>query len=192
MNTSAGSLPAPRRLRSPLRSPKTVARVAADFEALFLAEYPAVVAVAARVLQERQAAEDVAQEVFLDFHVRFPKGREGAGGWLRLASAHLALNRLRSERRRSGRERGQAHEEVPGASPEAQVLAHEAQDVVRRALGRIRPHQASLLMLRYSGLSYAEVALALNLPVNQVGARLRRAERALRQEVEHEDRAASR
>ena len=38
------------------------------FDRLFLAEYGKVVAVAHRVLADRSEAEDVAQEVFLDFH----------------------------------------------------------------------------------------------------------------------------
>jgi RNA polymerase sigma-70 factor (ECF subfamily) len=42
---------------------------------------------------------------------------------------------------------------------------------------------AALLMLRYSGLSYAEVATALDMKVGNVGTLLRRAEEALRKEV---------
>jgi RNA polymerase sigma-70 factor (ECF subfamily) len=38
-------------------------------------------------------------------------------------------------------------------------------------------------MLRYSGLSYAEVATALGMKVGNVGTLLRRAENALRKEV---------
>jgi RNA polymerase sigma-70 factor (ECF subfamily) len=41
-----------------------------------------------------------------------------------------------------------------------------------------------VLALRYSGLSYAEVAVALKVNTGQVGTLLRRAELALKKEVE--------
>ena len=57
--------------------------------------------------------------------------------------------------------------------------------LVGSALGKLRPATAALLALRYSGLSYAEVATALGIPVDQVGTRLRRAQEAFRKEVLH-------
>jgi RNA polymerase sigma-70 factor (ECF subfamily) len=56
---------------------------------------------------------------------------------------------------------------------------------VRAALARLNPKQASVLVLRYSGLSYAEVAEALGVRVGQVGTLLRRAEAALKKEMSH-------
>ena len=51
-------------------------------------------------------------------------------------------------------------------------------------LGCTRPaRSAAVLALRYSGLSYAEVAAALGVGVGQVGTMLRRAEAALRKEI---------
>ncbi|MEV6596156.1 sigma factor [Actinoplanes sp. NPDC051346] len=77
--------------------------VRGDLEAVFRSAYPRVVAVAARVLGARDEAEDVAQEVFLTFaRSSVPAGE--ATGWLSVAAAHLALNHLRSGRRRAARE----------------------------------------------------------------------------------------
>ena len=45
------------------------------------------------------------------------------------------------------------------------------------------PKPAAVLVLRASGLSYAEVAQALGVGIGQVGTLLRRAEAALRKEV---------
>jgi RNA polymerase sigma-70 factor (ECF subfamily) len=163
-----------------------------EFEALFSAEYASVVRVAARVLLDRSAAEDVAQEVFLDFHLRYPRGRQAAPGWLRAAAAHLALNRLRGDRRRWRRELGQAGPQHNLEDPETAALASETRREVQQALGRIKRHQAALVVLRYSGLSYAQVADALAIPVSQVGVRLRRAEAALRKEVDRDHIAPSR
>src|SRR5687768_15880433 len=77
--------------------------VRADLEQVFRTAYPRVVAVAARVLGSRDAAEDVAQEVFVAFgRSSVPAGE--ALGWLSVAAAHTALNHVRSGRRRISRE----------------------------------------------------------------------------------------
>src|SRR5690349_20461873 len=83
------------------------------FERLFLAEYGKVVAVAHRVLADRAEAEDVAQEVFLDFHRKQRPTATYASGWLYRAAVHTALNRIRSRRRRQRRELA----EVSGQEP---------------------------------------------------------------------------
>lgn len=153
-----------------------------SFESLFAAEWERVMRVAWRTLGDGPAAEDVAQEVFLAFHQRYPKGMAGARGWLHVAAAHLALNRLRGERRRVRRERRE-EEPVPQADPEAAALASETRREINSALARLPRRQAALLALRYSGLSYAEVAEAVGVGVNQIGSRLRRAEAALLKEM---------
>jgi RNA polymerase sigma-70 factor (ECF subfamily) len=168
---------APARAVSPL--------VPDPFERLFLEEYPKVVAIAYRVLADRPAAEDVAQEVFLRFHRRLSPDSERATGWLHAAAVHSALNVIRGERRRAQRETAHALDPArpPVANPERLVEEAEGRREVRRALGRLPQRTAALLMLRYSGLSYAEVATALGMKVGNVGTLLRRAEDALRKEV---------
>ena len=155
------------------------------FERLFLEEYPKVVAIAYRVLADRSAAEDVAQEVFIKFHRRVSPGDERAAGWLHAAAVHSALNVIRGEQRRAQRETAHAVDpaQPPVANPERLVVEAESRREVRRALRKLPQRTAALLMLRYSGLSYAEVATALGLKVGNVGTLLRRAEEALRKEV---------
>src|SRR4030081_1527344 len=74
------------------------------FERLFYEEYPKVLAIAYRVLADRTAAEDVAQDVFIKFHRRLAPDSERAAGWLHAAAVHSALNVIRCERRRWQRE----------------------------------------------------------------------------------------
>src|SRR5436309_6146883 len=160
-------------------------RVPDPFERLFLQEYPKVVAIAYRVLADRTAAEDVAQEVFLKFHRSFSPDSERASGWLHSAAVHSALNVIRGERRRAQRESAHALEPVESSigSPEKVIEEAESRREVRRALRQLPARTAALLMLRHSGLSYAEVATALGIKVGNVGTLLRRAEDALRKEV---------
>jgi len=160
-------------------------RAADPFERLFVQEYAKVVAIAYRVLADRTAAEDVAQEVFLKFHRSFSPDSERASGWLHAAAVHSALNLIRGERRRARRESAHALDPVQTsiANPEKVIEEAEGRREVRRALRKLAPRTAALLMLRHSGLSYAEVATALGIKVGNVGTLLRRAEDALRKEV---------
>jgi RNA polymerase sigma factor (sigma-70 family) len=160
-------------------------RVPDPFERLFLEEYPKVVAIAYRVLADRTAAEDVAQEVFIQFHRRLSPDAERAAGWLHAAAVHSALNLIRGERRRALRETAHALDPAQPPSDNPEQLVEQADDrrKVRRALSKLPRRTAALLMLRYSGLSYAEVATALGMKVGNVGTLLRRAEEALRKEV---------
>src|SRR2546427_11212931 len=138
-------------------------RVPDPFERLFLQEYQKVVAIAVRVLADRTAAEDVAQEVFLKFHRSLSPDSERASGWLHAAAVHSALNVIRGERRRAQRESAHALDPVQTsiANPEKVIEDAEGRREVRRALRPPPGGAAALLMLRHSGLRYAEGARAL-------------------------------
>jgi len=149
-----------------------------------MTEYGKVVAVANRVLADRTEAEDVAQEVFLDFHRKHRPEAGYAPAWLHRAAVHSALNRIRSRKRRERREltdaRSRDHAVV---DPQQVVEIQEDRRLVREALARMPGKAASVLALRYSGLSYVEVGDALGVGAGQVGTLLRRAEQSLRKEM---------
>ncbi len=154
------------------------------FEALFIAEYARVAGIANRVLADAHEAEDVAQEVFIDFHRLHSASADYAPAWLHRAAVHSALNRLRGAKRRQRREISQAAEENDKTvDPQRQLELNEDRRRVREALGRMAPKPAAVLVLRASGLSYAEVAKSLGIGIGQVGTLLRRAEETLRKEV---------
>ncbi len=157
--------------------------VRADLGEIFRRDYGRVVGVAARVLGTRNEAEDVAQEVFLTFSRSAVPAAE-ASGWLSVAAAHTALNLLRSSRRRSSREKSVAASDhtVVGDVADAVVTLDE-RSRVRAALAQLPRKQAVTLVLRHSGLSYADVAAALKVPPGSVGTTVRRAEAALRKEL---------
>jgi RNA polymerase sigma factor (sigma-70 family) len=155
-----------------------------SFERFFVTHYERVVLIAYRVLDDRQGAEDVAQEVFLSFHGRIDPSAEWAPGWLWAASAHRALNVVRGSKRRRDRELriGPA---TPGPDPEESAIATEQRGNVRVALSRLPQRQAEVLAMRASGLSYAEIASAIGVQPGSVGTLISRAQKSLRKELAH-------
>ena len=108
------------------------------FDRLFMAEYGKVVAVANRVLADRTEAEDVAQEVFFEFHRKHRPDASYAPAWLHRAAVHTSLNRIRGRKRRERRELTEAqnrdHEVV---DPQQVVEIKEDRRQVRVALSRL-------------------------------------------------------
>ena len=99
----------------------------------------------------------------------------------------MALNRgynlLRGERRERARAERLA-EPSAQLDPHAEVVRAEERIRVRAALARLPERQGKLLLLRYAGLSYAEIAAALQVAPGSVGTLLVRAERAFIQTYE--------
>lgn len=157
--------------------------IPAAFEQLFRAEYATVVRIAYRVVGDQGEAEDVAQDAFIAFYRAHPADAPYAAPWLHRAAAHTALNVVRSRTRRRAREERDVAAGDVVADPEGAALERERAREVRGALARMPRGTAALLALRYSGLSYAEVAAATGTKLDQVGTRLRRAHDAFRKEV---------
>jgi RNA polymerase sigma factor (sigma-70 family) len=157
----------------------------ADFESFFRDHYRSVVRLAYSVVGESQGAQDVAQDVFLAAYRRFPGDYEQAAGWVRVAAVHTALNVLRGERRRDKRQMlVQVVSSLP--SPEDTVIDRESRAEIRRVLRRLPRRSAAVLVMRHGGMSYVEIAQALGVKVGNVGTQLRRAESALRKEMDRE------
>jgi RNA polymerase sigma-70 factor (ECF subfamily) len=140
---------------------------------------PAVYGAALRVLGEWNAAQDVAQDVFVELWSH-PGRYDPAAGSLRTYLTVLARRRaidvVRSELRRIARqERNHRLTPQPGvASPGDEVEAAEAAGVVRAAVRLLPDSQREVVELAYfGGLSYREVALAVGIPEGTAKSRLR-------------------
>jgi RNA polymerase sigma-70 factor (ECF subfamily) len=153
-----------------------------DFEAVFQQHWPRLVALLYRLTGDRLEAEDLALEVFWRLH-RQPSVRDSGadpGGWLYRVAIRLGYNALRSRKRRGHYEQAaaaQAAEPASRPTPEAQVEQRQERQRVRGVLARMRPRSAQLLILRHSGLSYAELAAATGAAPGSVGTLLARAEK---------------
>lgn len=186
VRTEAGAMVARDRARGERSGPH---EAPPGFEQFFRSNYAAVVRIAQRIVGDGALADDVAQDAFIaaERQWRPAAGDTPSAGWVSVAAVHLALNALRGERRRDRRQlRASNGSGEQPALPEDVVLASASRDSVREALGRLPERTAAVLLLRHSGLSYAEVASALEVNVGAVGTMLRRAEAALRKEMERE------
>ena len=153
-----------------------------DFEAFFHSEYERIARAVARVTGDYSRAEDLAAEAFWKLWWTPQAHGENAGGWLYRTAVRLALNHLRTHRRRT---RYEALSDRPPVSPtpEEAHAAAEEREQVRRILALLRPREAELLVLRAGGLSYEEVAAALDVSPTSVGTLIsapsRRSERSI-------------
>lgn len=152
-----------------------------DFDSVFELHYPRIARLIARLVRDTARAEELAVEVFWKFW-RTPRAHGArAGGWLYRTAVRMALNDLRASARRA-RYESQADPPLGVPTPEQAHAAAEEREQVRRVLAALDARQSELLLLRGSGLSYEEVAAALELNPASVGTLIARAQQAFRKE----------
>lgn len=162
-----------------------------DFDETFDEHYPGLVRYCHRLTGDRDAAEDVAQESMFRL---FGNGLRGTHGgvraWLFKTATHLVRDRYRVETNR--RRLLEIHPVRPEQSeaPDRQVERHEAREMARAALDTLSPRDREVLLMRYSGFSYREIAEALDLAEGSVGTTLSRAERRFEEAVRRAGEAA--
>jgi len=151
-------------------------------EVAFNEHWSRVFAVLFRLVGDEAEAEDLALEAFWRLYNHHPNldNPHSLGGWLYRVAVNLGFNALRARRRRQQYESEAMLgdlQDKPQWDPAEQV--EKAQEIlkVRQALLRLKPRSAQLLVLRYSGLSYSELAEALGIAPGSVGTLLVRAER---------------
>jgi RNA polymerase sigma-70 factor, ECF subfamily len=140
---------------------------------------PAVHATALQILGDDAAAQDVVQDVLVDLWCRPHRFDESLGTlrtFLTLCARHRALDVLRSEFRRVGRE--QRHERLLPTprppSPSEEAADADTASAVRAAVRRLPPDQRKAVELAYfGGLSYRDVALRMGIPEGTVKSRVR-------------------
>ncbi len=146
---------------------------------LFRRYSEAILRYADRLLGSRAEAEDVTQEVFLKAIVRVEQydGRAPVASWLFAIAANACRDRLR----RAGRRSSVPLESVPepaatGPSPDRLLVESEQRLLVRRALAALSDEQREALVLaRFHGMPYIEIARTLDISEGAVKTRIFRA-----------------
>ena len=169
------------------------------FEELVAAYQNRLVGLLTHMLGPKSNVEDLAQDVFLRvYRARLsyePTARFST--WLFRIAQNVVFNSRRSaSRRKEVNFRGDDSASQPALTagavaersalmPTRRAASGEMQEVVREAVDRLNERQRMALLLhRFEGFSYADVAESMGLSVSAVKSLLSRARESLRQELE--------
>lgn len=151
-------------------------------EALFEAWSPPLLRFVGRMLGNAAEAEEVVSEVFVKAIERCDQydGRAPVASWLFSIAANAARDRLR----RSGRHlplEAAGEPAAPGEGILTRLIDRERKDRVRSALRKLTGEQReALLLARYEGMKYADIAATLGISEGAVKTRVFRAMEILR------------
>src|SRR5579862_5711850 len=172
------------------------------FEAIYRACGPKVLSLAFRFTRDEESARELTQEVFIKIYRNLDSFREqsAVSTWVyRIAMNHI-LNHLKSERRRrwkemlnqniadvfSGDETEPRNEAVStDETPDVVMERGERERIVAMNLDALPvKYRVPLVMFHSEGLSYQEIADALQLSLSAVEARIHRAKKMLIKRLE--------
>jgi len=168
----------------------------AAYEELVTKYQPKVYSMALSFTRNREAADDLAQEVFLKVFRSFRTFKKGArlGSWLYRVTYNASIDHLRKKgaapepveddvlERLSGSGHG-LHQSAPPDPAEAAETG-QIQDRIARALETISPQERAVFVLRhYEDLMLKDIAESLGLSIGSVKSYLFRAVRKLQKEL---------
>jgi RNA polymerase sigma-70 factor (ECF subfamily) len=143
---------------------------------LFEAQYASLFRYLQRLTGDVDAAEDLAQEVFVRLYQRGSLP-DDARAWM----AAVAHNLLRDEKRTAKRRlllvqaRPLGLQGNSALTADEKLLADERRKAVRAALDTLNERDRRMLLLRHSGYSYREIAQTVGVSETSVGTLLLRA-----------------
>jgi RNA polymerase sigma-70 factor, ECF subfamily len=156
-----------------------------SFRSLVLEHQSMVFSIALRILGDRSAAEDTAQEVFIELHAKLGELASEAHVlyWLRRVTVHRSIDRLRRRQRQP--EVAMDWNELPEV-PDLSSAAGQGDPLLSRWLQQLvssLPTVArTVLLLRYQeDMSPEEISRALDMPLATVKSHLQRSLRLLRE-----------
>lgn len=140
-----------------------------------------------RMCGDVQVAEDAAQETFVQAWLHLPSFRSQASlrNWLYRIGVNAATDMLRKQKRILPNALEDLQLKDPQLGPEALFSQGERTALVRKAVLSLPEASRAVLVLReYEGLSYHEIADALDIPIGTVMSRLNYARSLLRSGLE--------
>jgi RNA polymerase sigma-70 factor (ECF subfamily) len=161
------------------------------FNELVLIYQDRVYNLAYRMMGDPASASDAAQEAFIKAYRHIRSFRGGSfRSWLLRIVSNTCYDEFRRRKRQpitSWEDFGEVDEEANPAliddaeSPEASVQRWELTQVIQEAISALSSdHRIVLLLSDVEGLSYAEIAETLDIPVGTVKSRLSRARASVR------------
>ena len=178
-----------------------MARVAEDedraFSELVRRFQGRVINLISRVLNDRESADDLAQEVFVRVYVHRRNYRRGSkfSTWLFTIAANLAKNEIRRRVRKRNWFSLDALQDVfkdsapqladPTESKERNMERQQLQEAMSRAIATVPEKYRLAVVLRdLEGLPYEEIAVVLGIPGGTVRSRINRARGMLKRKLQ--------
>jgi RNA polymerase sigma-70 factor (ECF subfamily) len=157
------------------------------FRNLMLEHQSMVFSIALRILGERSAAEEAAQDVFLELHDKLGElaSDEHVRHWLRRVTVHRSIDLVRRrERRPEVQMDWNDLPELPDLSGAARNPDPFLSRQLRQLIRSLPPVPRSVIVLRYQeDMSPEEIGGILKMPVATVKSHLQRTLRLLREKV---------
>jgi RNA polymerase sigma-70 factor, ECF subfamily len=142
-----------------------------------------IYSIALRMLDSREGAEDLTQEVFMQLSAKIGSiaSSEHLRFWLRQVTANRAIDELRR--------RSRFHTVPFDEEPSHCHAAEDADPMLQRQLGRLlaqlsAPARAVLLLRYQEDLDPVDIARTLDMPINTVKSHLKRSLETLRSRCE--------
>jgi len=145
-----------------------------------------------RILGNRQEAEDLTQEAFLRAYQKissFDLNRP-FGPWMRTLAANLCYNHLKRARlnRVPLEDERDSVKDDPKYGPEGALEINQEHQALYQAVWKLPDtHRVALELRHFQGLTYQEMAEAMNLPLNTVRSHLYRGRQKLAELLEEEN-----
>jgi RNA polymerase sigma-70 factor (ECF subfamily) len=162
-------------------SAETEAR--ASFSDVLREQQGMVFSIALHFLRDRSAAEEVAQDVFLQLHRNFEELETGARMtfWLRKVTANRAIDYIRKRKLRTA----VALEDAPEAQSPAEQPDFLLSRRLRALIATLPDQPRMVMVMRFQEeLMPTEIAEILGMPVRTVKSHLQRSLKMLREKIE--------
>ncbi len=155
------------------------ARDEAALRALYRRTHTMVFTLIMRITRDRHATEELTLDVFHDVWRRAGSYNPASGtvvGWVMNQARSRAIDRLRFEgrKKRADRQEGTAQDEACASGPQEVLVLGERQRLLRSALATLTADERRAIETAFfAGLSHAETATQLGLPLGTVKTHIR-------------------
>lgn len=163
-----------------------------QFQRMADSAYPALFGTALRLTRDKEDADDLTQEALVRAYEAFDRfDGENFKAWILRIATNLYINRYR-QRRRQGKTASLDDEEssyepidAPENAPDRLLFDEMLGSEIEEALAKVPEiFRICVILSDLEGLSYDEVATAVDIPVGTVRSRIARGRAALRKELE--------
>ncbi len=139
-------------------------------------------------LHDKEDAEDIAQEVFLEayLHINSFRNESKISTWLYRISVNKSLNFIRDHKKRFLYHPGENHPDIIDDSPLAdeEITRKERKKILHKVISQLPKNQRVAFVLnKYRDLSYKEIAEIMNLSLSSVESLIFRAKNNVQREI---------